>query len=617
MRKTRGSIKNVLSTGEALPIELKDKFYAETKANLYNLYGPTESTIFTSYEYCKPSATSITIGRPIDDKQVFILNERKQLQPVGIPGELCVAGRVGRGYYQMPELSQKRFFMQSFNGQLYKLYNTGDIARYLHDGRIEYLGRSDFQIKFKGHRVELSEIETCINKYQGIEKCVVDLKKYKGDSLLVAYYTTQDSAEKFDAQRLRDNLVEHLPNYMIPSFFIGLNSIPLTPSGKIDKKALPDLTEKYILHASAYVAPRNNIEFQLVKMLEQLLQVNKISINDDFFQLGGNSLMAVRFILSIKKNFGKTIPFALLFKKGTISEISKYMDIQPRDLISQTLLPIHQANNSKRTLFFAHPVEGLSYLYTPLASHLRKHSLYGLNNPYFYDRNKVFDSIEEMAEHYVKAIKTVQPNGPYYFCGWSSGGQVVYEMALQLKKQGFEVAAVILIDTYHSSIKIEHEDLDIRIPRVLISEGIDPNSEEGKYFKLEYKQNVALLQKYSEKIYDGRVVLIKAQQIASNIEDDLYNGWRSSLSKQIELYSIPGEHGRLLDLEHIENLSIILNGVLEGNPNTNILSDICLSEIDRQLHFAVLNKDPYLIKRCLSLGGNIEIVEHNHNKALL
>src|SRR5262249_49013258 len=159
-------------------------------------------------------------------------------------------------------------------------------------------------------------------------------------------------------------------NYMIPSFFIAIEKIPLSPSGKIDKRALPDVMNENILTSSAYFPPKNDIEFQLVKMLEQLLKVNKIGVEDDFFQLGGTSLLAVRFILLIQKKFGKTIPFPLLFKKGTILEISTYLDISPRDLVAQTIFPIHE-NAERRALFFAHPVEGLSYLYTPLASHLR------------------------------------------------------------------------------------------------------------------------------------------------------------------------------------------------------------------------------------------------------
>lgn len=555
-------LKNILSTGEALPLSLKNEFYEKTQMTLYNLYGPTESTIFTSYTICKKDTSSITIGKPVTNKKVLVLDQDLTLLPIGVIGDLYIGGRVGMGYYNQPELTAKNFFYHEIDGRQYRLYRSGDLARYLHSGDVQYLGRSDHQIKFHGYRIEPAEIEILLDSFEEIKKSVVCLTNVNDTQALVAYYQTYNQEDTICTHDARKMLAASIPHYMIPSYFMRIDTFPLTPSGKVDRKSLPSVQPDDIQFAHQYVAPRNDIEFALMIIFEKLLGVSRIGIRDNFFDLGGNSLLAVQCVVDIKNKLGKTLPVSFLFTDGTIEAISQQFQLSVRDLHADVLLPI-QVNDSAQKIFWAHPVEGLAYLYMPLRSHMRDYSLYGLSNPHFYDRSTTFASIEEMAACYIASIQSIQPNGPYILCGWSSGGQIAYEMACQLRSQNHQVEAVILLDTYHNDLNIIEEDLSTRIPRVLEAEGIDPNSEEGSYFDAEYRQNMKLIKQYQSPIYDGRVALIKAEIVDKNIENHPNNRWQPYVARPIEVYSTPGEHGRLLDNQYISSTVQRLYQVLE------------------------------------------------------
>ncbi|GDZ93324.1 amino acid adenylation domain-containing protein [Planktothrix agardhii CCAP 1459/11A] len=329
-------LKRVFCGGEILPVALQEKLFSQLNVNLCNLYGPTECCIDVTFWNCQREmyGQRIPIGRPIFNTKIYILDSNLQPVPIGIPGELHIGGAgLARGYLNRPELTQEKFIPNPFsNYPDSRLYKTGDLARYLPDGNIEYLGRIDNQVKIRGFRIELGEIEAVLNQYPQVQSSVIIAREdTPGNKRLVAYIVPQKEATP-TPNELRQFLKEKLPEYMIPSAFVILESLPLTPNGKIDRRALPapeqshERTDKFIL-------PRNPIEEILVTIWSEVLKVKQVSINDNFFELGGHSLLATQLISRIRTNFSIEIPLRSLFAAPTIEELSQQIQqLQQQDL---------------------------------------------------------------------------------------------------------------------------------------------------------------------------------------------------------------------------------------------------------------------------------------------
>jgi amino acid adenylation domain-containing protein len=317
------TLKRVTTGGERLSVKVQEKFFQVLNADLYNGYGATETTIAVCYWKCQPNQaySTVPIGKPINNTQVYILNSHLQPLPVGITGELYIAGDgLARGYLNRPDLTAQKFINNPFgDGQLYK---TGDLARYLPDGNIEFIGRIDEQIKIRGFRVELGEIENNLLEHSNIkETVVVALENEQGEKYLVAYLITNESLK---ITEIRDYLTQKLPNYMLPSAFVFLDEFPLTPNGKIDKKALPkpDFENN---RENEFIAPSNDIEIKLAQIWQEVLKVEKIGINDNFFSLGGHSLLATQIVSRIRTNFSLELPLIYLFEYPTIKSLSEHI----------------------------------------------------------------------------------------------------------------------------------------------------------------------------------------------------------------------------------------------------------------------------------------------------
>ncbi|MEA5498638.1 amino acid adenylation domain-containing protein [Limnoraphis robusta Tam1] len=324
------SIQQVFCSGEALTLELQNLFFKHFDAELHNLYGPTEAAIdVTAWTCIRDSKLStVPIGYPIANTQIYILDSHLQPVPIGVPGELHIGGvGLARGYYNRPELTAEKFIPNPFNSQKISdsLYKTGDLVRYLADGNIEYLGRLDYQVKIRGLRIELGEIETVLNLHPDIKACRVIAQNYHlNDQYIVAYIILQEplsTLEQFN-QKLQDFLAEKLPDYMIPSHFITLDKFPLTPSGKLDQQSLPKL-ENINQKTSVYVAPQNPIEEKIVIIWQEVLKLEKIGIYDNFFELGGHSLLATRVNSRLREAFKMDIPLRTLFEKPTVYSLAE------------------------------------------------------------------------------------------------------------------------------------------------------------------------------------------------------------------------------------------------------------------------------------------------------
>ncbi|MGB3656117.1 MAG: amino acid adenylation domain-containing protein [Rivularia sp. (in: cyanobacteria)] len=329
-------LKRVFCSGEALSFELQNKFFARCQnVELHNLYGPTEAAIDVTFWHCQPDNQKkiVPIGRPIANTQIYILDKELQIVPVGVPGELHIGGvGLARGYLNRPQLSFEKFIANPFSNQPgEKLYKTGDLARYLGNGTIEYLGRIDNQVKIRGFRIELGEIETVLQQIPEIKQAVVIVRDRSNFQRIVAYIVTDANSPEPEFEYLREFLQRKLPDYMIPSDFVVLNSLPLTPNGKLDYRALP-AAEITLKSNHQRVLPRNPIENQLAEIWAQILQTTEISIDENFFELGGHSLLATQIMSKIRQTWQIELPLSRLFEMPTIAllsaEITKTLEQQ-------------------------------------------------------------------------------------------------------------------------------------------------------------------------------------------------------------------------------------------------------------------------------------------------
>jgi amino acid adenylation domain-containing protein len=358
------SLKQVICSGEALSLELQRKLLSRLKCELYNLYGPTEAAIDVTYWKCQPDnqLNSVPIGRPIANTQMYILDSYLQPVPIGVVGELHIGGiGLARGYLNRPELTAAKFIANPFESSN-KLYKTGDLARYLPDGNIEFLGRIDDQVKIRGFRIELGEIQSVLQTHPQIKQAIVVAREGKepGNKQLIGYLVPL--SESLSRNEVRDFLKQKLPEYAIPQILVFLEALPLLPNGKIDRKHLPN-PDADLIREGEFIAPRTDIEKQLLQMWLNVLQIEKIGIYDNFFELGGNSLLAIKLMFQIQEAFQIELPMRQLLQAPTIAELAKAVETLQVTNQKVTPLPIAikpSRSNIDRSDLSEHPLTKLS-----------------------------------------------------------------------------------------------------------------------------------------------------------------------------------------------------------------------------------------------------------------
>ena len=445
-----GAIPETVTTinlaGEALKTDLVGQIYKLPHIQrVFDLYGPSEDTTYSTFALRRAGGPA-TIGRPISNTQVHLLDAELQAVPEGMSGEICLSGLgLARGYLHRPDLTADRFIPNGFtqDGST-RLYRTGDIARRLPDGSLEYLGRIDNQIKLRGFRIELSEIEIRLSQYPSIRDCVVTVKSNdRGEKFLVAYFVADELPQ---VSELRGFLAHDLPEYMVPSRFVRLDKIPLNPNGKVDRRALPEPSTDRAMLPRECVAPQDEIEGQLTTIWQELLGVSAVGTEDNFFELGGHSLLAVQLFTEIENRFGKKLPLATLFQTSTISRLAEIL--RNGTSPSWSSLVAIQPRGTKPPLFCIHGCGAHVFIYRPLMAYLDSDQpVYGLQAQGIDGKRKPFTRIEDMASHYVKEIREVDPDGPYYLVGDTLGGLIAFEIAQQLTGQGKDVALLAMFDT--------------------------------------------------------------------------------------------------------------------------------------------------------------------------
>ncbi|MCC6798136.1 MAG: amino acid adenylation domain-containing protein [Candidatus Hydrogenedentes bacterium] len=440
-------LKIVESGGEVCSQDLVKRWAKGRR--FFNAYGPTETTVCVSEAICEPDTVEAPpIGRPIANTRLYVLDERMRMVPPGVPGELYIGGAgVGRGYLNRPELTAQSFVPNPFNGASGdRLYKSGDRVRFREDGNIEFLGRIDHQVKVRGHRIELGEIESVLKQYPEIDQCVVDARQdATGDTKLVAYVVPKRAGQQFDGE-LKGYLRLLLPEYMLPAAYVTLDEIPLNTNGKIDRAALPKPERESQTH-NELAAPRDAIELELQQIWEHVLDVSPVGVSDHFFDVGGHSLSAVHLMDQIQKHFDVRLSPASLFDAPTIELQAGLIRRAATSGPAPIVVPL-RPTGTKTPFFCVHPAPGTVFCYMPIVAHLDpERPFYGVQAPTVDGIGRVIDSIPEAARIYVEAIRQVRPHGPYMLGGHSSGGNIAFEMAQQLRAQGEEVKLLVMLDS--------------------------------------------------------------------------------------------------------------------------------------------------------------------------
>jgi thioesterase domain-containing protein/acyl carrier protein len=565
---------------------------------LVNAYGPTETTITaTAFEViprlCEiRTFPRIPIGRPLANREVYILDKYGNPVPVGVCGELYIGGAgLARGYLNRPELTAEKFVPNPFSEEPgARLYKTGDLGRYLPDGNIEFLGRVDQQVKIRGFRIELEEIEAALGQYPAVREAVVLARQdAPGEKRLVAYVVA-DQESRPTANDLRSFLKEKLPEHMVPVVFVQLNALPLMANGKVDRRALPVPDRARRESEKVFVAPRDELELQLTGIWEEVLGVRPIGVRDNFFELGGHSLLAARLFASIENRLGKKLPLAAVFQGATVEHLADILRQDAKPAPPSSLVAI-QPGGSKRPLFLVHPAGGHVFPYVHLARYLGPDQpCYGLQAKGLEEGEEPHARIEDMATEYVKALRTVQANGPYHLGGWSMGGLIAFEMAQQLHAQGERVDILALLDTrmIPADEKLPEADLDAtlladffryfglsldllesfaQLPKdqaltqvleLAQSAGLVPPeveiSQAHRFVEL-LKSDFHASRNYELHRYPGRVTLFKASEELAGTSPDPTLGWREWASAGVDVHLVPGNHANMVYQPQVELLA--------------------------------------------------------------
>lgn len=546
------SLRYLFCSGEALNLKEVQKFKELVPScEIHNLYGPTEATVDVLYYDCNDNNLSkVLIGRPIYNTTAYILDQNLRPLPVGASGELYIGGvNVGRGYLNNPSLTAERFLPNPFQreeekntGSNSRIYKTGDVVRYQSDGNIEYIGRNDFQVKIRGFRIELEEIEACMLSHTEIRQAIVLPRKQAAGSLYLAGYYLSD--KELDNESIRMHLEKTLPEYMVPSVFVHLTEIPLTPNGKLDRKALPEpeFTGKH-----QYIAPANDTERQLCEIYGEVLGIDPstISASDDFYGLGGNSILTIRLVHKINTQLQTKIRLTDILGPKSIQSVSTTILKS-----SSHFKPVVELNNAagKSTMFMVHPGIAGCEVYATLSQKLEPYyHCKGIDSYNLYHSDKIKE-LDLLAAYYLAAIdKMKDKSSPYIFLGWSLGGQIALEMAAQLEARGEKNITVYLLDTWMAHIRTAgEEDIKYFMEKFNI-----PESNRQMILDVMVIDDILTQQPLSGKLRYTNVVLFKAMENIDSIYHKQYpynniDKYLTSLS-QIKRIDMPAGHHSLME----------------------------------------------------------------------
>nr|AKC91857.1 nonribosomal peptide synthetase [Streptomyces muensis] len=466
----------ILTGGEALSEGLAGRLQALAD-DVTNVYGPTETTIWSTAAAITAATGVPPIGRPLANTQAYVLDESLRPVPPGVPGDLYLAGAgVAQGYHNRPGLTAQRFVANPYGPIGARMYQTGDVVRWDLDGYLEFLGRSDNQIKIRGFRIEPGEIVAALERHPHVAEAAVAVQERKRNQKgLVAYVTASDGQE-IDTTELRNHLSDILARHAIPSAFVVMSELPRTSNGKLDSSALPAPTQEATAQGRAPRSPQEEI---LCELFAEVLEIPRVGVDDDFFELGGHSLLAIRLISRIRDALGSNLTIRSLFEAPTVLALAQRLDMDTADNAFDVMLPM-KSNGSNPPIFCIHPGGGIGWIYARLIAFLgHEQPVYAIQARGLAKEEPLPETIEEMAEDYVREIRSIQASGPYHLVGYSFGGLVAQAIATRLQQDGDKVGVLGLIEAYPAEGMAGSERPEISEQEILevIAESIDKAEE--------------------------------------------------------------------------------------------------------------------------------------------
>ena len=582
-------LREIITAGEQLEItpQIARLFDRLQDCTLHNHYGPSETHVVTAHtlsEAQRDWPMLPPIGRAIANTRIYILDRQQQPAPIGVPGELCIGGaNVSRGYLNRPELTAEKFVPDPFGDRSgtepgARLYRTGDLARYLNDGNIEFLGRIDNQVKIRGFRIELGEIEATLRTHSAVSDAIV-LPRKENDSLTAFVVIDRAQLSGHDAtptSELRSHVAARLPDHMVPALFVEVEKLPLTPSGKVDRRALTIPDEYRVDLGEARVIARDELEENLVRVWEQVLGLKSIGIRDNFFELGGHSLLAARLFAQIENRFSTNLPLATLFQAPTVEQLAAVMRSGKAQREWSSLVAI-QPQGARPPLFCVHAAGANVLIYRPLARHLgMDQPVYAFQAQGLDGQSEPYVTVEDMAAHYLQELRAFQPEGPYYLLGASFGGLVAFEMAQRLIMEDERVALLALLNTncpvysvakrigchvghfkqrgaraYLRSaanaarrrVKNISATDDLAVPDQGLQEAIESKADRSDPLVRAVLANLHAENEYApaRKLYPGKIMLFWAQDAEPDFEDNRL-AWRKLAQGGFVVHEVPGNH---------------------------------------------------------------------------
>ncbi|MES1241756.1 MAG: amino acid adenylation domain-containing protein [Acidobacteriota bacterium] len=597
------SLRAIAMGGDRCPAELASRWAPPASGldRLFNCYGPTETTIYAAAARCRGAyRREPPIGLPVANLRAYVLDAEGQPVPAGVPGDLCMAGLgLARGYLGRPALTAERFVPDPFGGPGERLYRTGDQARRLPDGELDFLGRVDGQVKIRGLRIEVGEVEAALLSHPAVAECAVVVRQdARGERRLAAWVVARGEEISDLPSGLRDHLRPRLPDYMVPSAFAFLDALPISPTGKVDRKALESREPDEPGDTESRIDPRDLLEHELARIWADVLELPRVGVRDNFFDLGGHSLLAVRLMARVRQRFDRDLPLTALFQDGTVEQMAALLRGDASAEPASCLVPI-QPEGDAAPFYCVHPAGGDVLAYAALARHLGPgQPFYGLQARGLAADLEPLDSLQAMAAAYVEEIRRVQPRGPYRLGGWSLGGVVAFEMARQLQDQGEEVDLLALLDSTPRLSGDGSEDAgggtvddagllldiaayvanlwrrDVRLSREDL-QGLDPEEQLGRTLEAlraadflppgsgldqlrralaVYRASTRAARSYQPRPCTGGAVLFRAaESAAGDPSDDL--GWGRLLSGPLEVETVPGHHLNLLAEPNVQILA--------------------------------------------------------------
>jgi len=600
----------ILCGGEALPRDLADQLLRRADS-VWNMYGPTETTIWSTVQRVAAGSEPVPIGTAILHTRLYVLDAHRELAPFGAVGEIYIGGAgVANGYLNRPDLTAERFFLDPFSdAPNARMYRTGDLGRLRADGSLEYLGRADYQIKLRGFRIEPGEIEVVLKQQPGVRDAVVVAREDRpGDVRLVAYYVPEAAGTDL-AVELRSVLTQRLPEYMVPAAFVAQAGFPQTPNGKLDRKLLPAPAETDLARGEEFTPPRDELEAQLVEVWQAVLGAPRLSVRDDFFAVGGHSLLAVRLLSRIHKELGFDLPVASLLRGPTIELFARQIRaLQTTPEASSEPSPTVRSPVDNHSLSFVVPIsEGASE--TPLfcvhgaggdVISLReiglgigsKFGFYGIQSRGVDGTSVPFDSIEGMASAYLNEVRKVQPSGPYHLSGFCGGGLVAFEMANQLHALGETVALLVLLGSRRpgsvrggsrlsswrqgiarSGLRFLLERLVFFVQREFTFASARFRIFASRLFKRPVPHAIRNMwltwaffraqRRYQPGVYSGRLTLLRpSEDHMSEADGGPEFGWQGFATEGVEVYEVPGNHETVVKHPHASTVAAKLEAAL-------------------------------------------------------